>query len=377
VTAYIDRVRRLAAGQPSLRVRPRSRFEPAPPDAEPPWERTLPDDTWSSSEIDSEAAGHPARPQGDAPLIAGTVGRPPASAVPPDHPDARAARPWPGLRPQHSSGSSHASPAPAVPEDFSGLAAGRRQRVSDRPAAGPEEPPTVVGSASTVRPISAGHTVAASGRAHPALPAMAGHLSDRDKHRPVRPEGPGPQSGPADRTSRPTGYVPEGASSRPASTGSTPDDRSDAGLAVPAARGRRFAVSQEPNGRADPHETAPPMAQAAATAPQPRPDPAEAAGPARSRFPLRAGRIALAELTADDPAMASRPAGPDIGRRTAAEARPDEVTVTIGRVEVRVGPPPPAGAAAGVGGAGGGRPARAQPSRLQDYLRARAAGRVG
>ena len=375
MTAYIDRVRRLAVGQPSLRVRPRSRFEPAPPEAEPPWEPALPDDTWSPFEIDTEAAGHPARPQGDAPLIVGTVGRPPASAVPTDHPDARAARPWPGLRPQHSSGSSHASPAPAVPEDFSGRAAGRRQRVSDGPPAGPEEPPTVIGSASTVRPISADHAVAASSRAHPALPAMAGDLSDRDKHRPVRPEGPGPQSGPADRASRPTGYVPEGARSRPASTGSTPDDRSDAGLAVPAARGSRFAVSPEPNGRADPHETALPMAQAAATAPLPRPDPAEAAGPARSRFPLRAERIALAELTTDDPAMASRPAHPDVSRRTAAGARPDEVTVTIGRVEVRVGPPPPpAGAAAGVAG---GRPARAQPSRLQDYLRARAAGRVG
>ena len=63
MTAYIDRVRRLAVGQPSLRVRPRSRFEPAPPEAEPPWERALPDDTWSPFEIDSEAAGYPARPQ--------------------------------------------------------------------------------------------------------------------------------------------------------------------------------------------------------------------------------------------------------------------------------------------------------------------------
>ena len=39
MTAYLDRVRRLSEGQPSLRVRTRSRFEPVPPDAEPPWER--------------------------------------------------------------------------------------------------------------------------------------------------------------------------------------------------------------------------------------------------------------------------------------------------------------------------------------------------
>jgi hypothetical protein len=47
------------------------------------------------------------------------------------------------------------------------------------------------------------------------------------------------------------------------------------------------------------------------------------------------------------------------------------VTVTIGRVEVRAQPPVPAPA----------RPARAAPRRqppsLQDYLRARAGGRVG
>ena len=39
MTAYLNRVRQLSEGQPSLRVRARSRFEPVPPDAEPPWER--------------------------------------------------------------------------------------------------------------------------------------------------------------------------------------------------------------------------------------------------------------------------------------------------------------------------------------------------
>jgi hypothetical protein len=372
MTAYIDRVRRLAADRPSLRVRPRSRFEPTPPDAELGPERALRDKTWSPFEIGNEAAAPPARPPGDVPP---TAGRPPAPApaVPGDHPDAETARPWPGLRPQNSPRSSHAPSAPAVPEDVSGSVAGRRRRASGGPPARPGGPPTVISSPSAARPVSADHAVAASSRERPGRPAVPGDVSDRNERRPLPPQGPRPPSGPAHRASGPTGYAPAPTGSRPASTGSMPGDLSAAGLAVPATPGSRFEASPEPNGRIDPNEPALAMDRVPAPAPRPQPDPAEAAAP--RRFPLRADRTGLAELAADDRARASRPARPGVDRRTAAAAQPDEVTVTIGRVEVRVGPPPPPpGAAAG---AGDGRPVRPQPSRLEDYLRARAAGRVG
>jgi hypothetical protein len=54
------------------------------------------------------------------------------------------------------------------------------------------------------------------------------------------------------------------------------------------------------------------------------------------------------------------------------------VTVTIGRIDVRVGPPrSTAGPAAAAPQPGGDGPARPGPSRLEDYLRARSSGRVG
>ena len=76
MTAYIDRVRRLASDQPSLRVRPRSRFEPALPDSEPPWERALPDAALWPFETDIEPAARPARPQRDVPPAADTAEAP-------------------------------------------------------------------------------------------------------------------------------------------------------------------------------------------------------------------------------------------------------------------------------------------------------------
>ena len=71
MTAYLDRVRQLSEGQPSLRVRARSRFEPVPPDAEPPWERA--------------AAAIPPPSPGTAAEVPGAAGPPE-----PDHG-------WPGM----------------------------------------------------------------------------------------------------------------------------------------------------------------------------------------------------------------------------------------------------------------------------------------
>ncbi len=170
MTAYVDRVRRLAGGQPSLRVRPRSRFEPVSPGSEPPWERTVPDatlspfqthppfesddeagaekhpilavpskaaspgseppwertvpdvtvspfDTESPFESGDEAGTHPTGPRGNVPLTGDMAEKRPVPAVPAaNHPDTAGARPWSSLSSERSPSSSPVPSASAVPE---------------------------------------------------------------------------------------------------------------------------------------------------------------------------------------------------------------------------------------------------------------------
>ena len=343
-----------AADTAGRRPAPAVPARPVPADSEPPLERALPDAAVSPFETDIEPAAHPARPQRDVPPAADTAGRRPAPEIPAnDHPDTGTARPWSGLRPVDARRREHAS--------------GGLPRV-------PEEPPTTIRSLSPARPVAADHAVASS-QARPARPAVSGDPSDRDEHRSAPPEELRAQSGPADRAPGSPGHVPAPASSRSESTGSTRGDRSGTGtaLAVPATRGGRFEASQGLNGQAGPNDPA--MGGVPAVARPRRRDPAEAAGPSRGSFPPRADRSGRTELESDDRPTASLARRPAVERLAAAEARSDEVTVTIGRVEVRVGPPPPPAGAAAV--AGGARSARPRPSRLDDYLRARASGRVG
>ena len=82
------------------------------------------------------------------------------------------------------------------------------------------------------------------------------------------------------------------------------------------------------------------------------------------------------ELSGDGPAPPVRAGHPGLAGLPPAGGEPDQVTVTIGRIDVRVGPPGPAAPDARRTAQPGRRGAR-RPGRLEDYLRARTAGRVG
>ena len=100
MTAYMDRMRRLADGQPSLRVRPRSRFEPVSPGSDPPWERAVPDatlspfQTESPFESDDEAEARPAGPPGNVPPTSDIVEKRPVPAVPAEAASPGSEPPW-------------------------------------------------------------------------------------------------------------------------------------------------------------------------------------------------------------------------------------------------------------------------------------------
>ena len=339
-------------------------------------------ETESPFESGDEAGTRPS----NAPLTGGIAGKRPVPAVPADgHPDTAGARPWSSLSSERSLGSSPVPSASAVPEHFSGLGdARRRPRAPGSPPTGSEEPPAAMGPPAHALPASADPGAEASGQTRPDRHALPGDLSHRDEH-PSVPEGPRVQTDPADRASGSTSPVLAPASPRPRPADPAAGSRSAAGLAVPATRGSRFEANPEPAERVSPDQPVLPMDRVPATPPGRRRAPADVAGPLRWRFSPPAGRAGLAEPAADraglaepaadDRAIAPRPVHPDVGRRTDTRAGPDEVTVTIGRIEVRVGPPPaPAGAAAG---AAKDRPSRPQPSRLEDYLRARGSGRIG
>ena len=311
---------------------------------------------------------------------------PAAPAVPADsHPDAAAAPPRSGPAPRQPPGLSRSPSAPVRPEPPPAPVQARPRGVQADlpPPPGPGEPPAVIRPASPARQAPADRAQApadraeaASGHVRPArLTARTDGLSHRGERRSAPPSEPGPLAGVRGRASVPAGAAAPPASSGPGSKGSAPGDRSAAGPAVTATRARRFGASQEPDGHAAPDQPELPIDRARGTARTPRREPAEAAVPYRRRLSAPGDRTGAAEPADGDRAIAPRPGHPGADWRTTAAAQPDEVTVTIGRVEVRVGPPPSPSAVTPRGS--GTRPSRPQPSRLDDYLRARAAGRVG
>lgn len=357
MTAYIDRVLRLAGGQPSLRVRPRSRFEPVSPGSEPPWERAVldvtvsPFDTESPFESDREAGTDPTGPRGNVPLTGDMAEKRPVPTVPADnYPDTAVARPWSSLSSERPPSSSPVPSASAVPER------------------------TVIRPPTTALPVSADPAETASSQTRSTRHAVPGDLSRRGEPPSVPPEGPRLQTGLADRASGSPWTVLAPASFGPRPTDPIHGNRSAARLAVPATRGSRSEANPEPDERVGPNQPVSHMDRALATPPSRRPEPADAAGPPRRRFSRPGDRAGLAEPAADDRTIGPPSGHPGVDRRKDARARPDEVTVTIGRIEVRVGPPP---ALADAAGAAKDRSSRPQPSRLEDYLQARASGRIG
>jgi hypothetical protein len=358
MTAYIRRIRGLTGGEPSLRVRPRSRFEPAPPGTEPPWEATVPRRAPQHAETgDADPAGSWAEtlwPAADDPK--------------------RAARLQSGLTPGRSPAWLASSPAPGSPGPVAPSAGARRTPSQLRPDA----PPGPSGRPGPAWAAAADRAETGAQDARSARPAPDGHLAHRDDRR-WPPGGTSPSL--LDPASESTESVPAPARSGRGRMGSAPGDRSGAGSARPAAPARRADS-------ASPAESIEPALALSGDRLRVmgRPPRSELVGPYLGRIsgpdglgPAGSGlggRVGGADPLADDPGGASRPERLDPGRYPAAgRTQPDEVTVTIGRVEVRVSPAPVAsGSAAPPAVPPSPRP---QPSRLEDYLRARTAGRVG
>jgi hypothetical protein len=334
VTAYVDRVRRLTVNQPSLRVRPRSRFEAAPPGSEPRWERPATPTAGPAFDLGDDIEAFTAATAATAATATRGDELPPNAETPADPAAALAALAEgvvEGSPAAVSPPSFEASPPPPPPPPFPR----RAGRWGD--AAG------VAGARLEVHLLAAesGAHLQADGDdanrtarpARRAAPLTAGEAPERGGRTTTWP--PSVVSGAGDATA--------GAAAPPVGLGQTNRPPTVTAGAVPADAERRFS------GRGD-----------------------QAGGYGRRLSPP-ADRPEFADLVAQMRAVA---AGVEHrgDRRRGVDTRPDEVTVTIGRVEVRVGPP----AAAAAGGANRDRGVPGpQPSGLDDYLRARASGRLG
>ncbi len=394
MTGYMDRVRRLAGDQPSLQVRPRFRFEPSPPGSEPPWERPPRAVLSPPSGAGDETAAHPATPHREVPLTTYPPARRPRPGTRADLPLPRPERPRDPARPRAS-----LAPRAADDEVTTRLSTPPREfPLTTGPSGGPARPrgpfdhpdragpdpwpgvrrghgsggaPPGAGAPAAVSPppavhASAARAEAAATQAPPAGPAVPADLGYYDAQRPAPLPNPDPPADPPDRRPGWTGSVPA-----PAGSGATasPGDRSGAFPQGMAVRNHPFGANPDPGGRAGPGQPALPMDRVRPIARPHGTQPGEAAGPYPGFVPGSADPAGAADEAARGPAATPSPGRRGAGREPAG---PEEITVTIGRVEVRVSPPPSAGAAAGSG-----RTVRARPSQLEDYLRARAAGRVG
>ena len=355
MTAYIKRIGGLTGGEPSLRVRPRSRFEPAPPETEPPWAGTVP---------------------GPAPWPAEAGDAGPAESWPetlwPAADDPReAARPRSDPRPGRSPAWLGSSPAPDSPgpSELAEPSAGARRR--------PPQPPGPPGRPGLARGAAADRAESGAQDARSARPAPDDQLVHRDERR----GSPGPTSpSPWDPAVEPPEAVPAPVSPGRDRSGPVPPDRSGAEAGRPVGTARR------------PDSASPAGSAAGSTEPaftlsgdrlqsRGRPVRSESAGPYLGRISGPDGFASAgpgpgdAAPLAGDRGSPSRPEHPDPGWYPPADrTQPDEITVSIGRVEVRVSPAPAVSGPAAPPAAPSPRP---QPSRLEEYLRARTAGRVG
>ncbi|MGO9187086.1 MAG: hypothetical protein ACLP8X_01275 [Streptosporangiaceae bacterium] len=359
MTAYVDRVRRLGEGQPSLRVRARSRFEPVPPEAEPTWERSADAAPPPPPRAEAPVPGEHRR-TGAGPWAAGSARQRP---VPPD--------PAPGLpRP------SAPDPAPGLPERPAGPSPGR---LASRAAPGPRphrhgnpghSPARQTWPPRPTASVPRSQNATSQGRG-----ATAGDAAARESTGRVRP----PQPGRRRRSADEAGDQPAAARPAEAETSTAaapqPDDAGDQPAAArPAEAEPGTAAVPQPD---DPERRTSADARSRATYPSPRSARA-ATGEQDSRpsfaaaFPARPP-----ELSGDGTAPQVRTGSPGLAGLMPGSGQADQVTVTIGRVDVRVGPPGPARPDLRPTAQGSRRATRPRPRRLEDYLRARAAGRVG
>jgi hypothetical protein len=352
MTAYIKRIGGLTGGEPSLRVRPRSRFEPAPPETEPPWAGTVPG-----------PAPRPAE-AGDA----GPAESWPETLWPAADDPREAARPRSGPRPGRSPAWLGSSPAPDSPgpSELAEPSAGARRR-----------PPGPPGRPGLARGAAADRAESGAQDARSARPAPDDQLVHRDERR----GSPGPTSpSPLDPAVEPPEAVPAPVSPGRDRSGPVPPDRSGAEAGRPVGTARR-PDSASPAGSAAGSTEPAFMLSGDRLQGRGRPVRSELAGPYLGRISGPDGFAAAGPgpgdvtLLAGDRGGPSRPEHPDPGwYPPAGRTQPDEITVSIGRVEVRVSPAPAVSGPAAPPAAPSPRP---QPSRLEEYLRARTAGRVG
>ena len=400
MTAYLDRVRQLSEGQPSLRVRARSRFEPVPPDAEPPWERAAAAIPPPSPRAAAEVPGA-RRPAGAGPRVAGHVRRQPVSAAPADPPAAApspgglspgglspgglspgglspaglspggrlAGRAGPGPRPDRDG---DPGPRPTTPQSAAGIQ--RSQDTADRTRrAGPGDVAGGEGADQASPPELARRRLPAeeaTDRAAAAWPAGAepgAMLEWPARAEPgVMPEWPAGVE-PDDLTAWPGGAEPSAAAARLAGAGTSTSTtwptagRVRPGLPPPDGADRRTSAGEQ------------------SQAGYRRLRSAQAATGVQDswRFFAPAFPAEPAGLSGDGMGPQARTGRPGRTGLTPADAEPEQVTVTIGRVDVRVGPPGPAAPDPRLATQARPRAARPRPGRLEDYLRARAAGRIG
>src|SRR5690348_9892658 len=210
MTAYIKRIRGLTGGEPSLRVRPRSRFEPAPPSAAPPCAGTVP------GPAPRRAAAGDAGPAGSWPETRWPAADDPRETV----------RPRSGPRPRRSPAWPGSSPAPDSPgpSELAEPSADARRRPS-QPR--PPGPPGLARGAAADR---------AESGAQDARPAPDDQLAHRDERR----GSPGSTSlSPSDLAAEPPEAVPPPARPGRHRSGPAPPDRSGAEAARPAVPARR------------------------------------------------------------------------------------------------------------------------------------------
>jgi hypothetical protein len=345
VTPYLSRLQRAPTAPGALRPRQRARFEPPAP---------APIDGFTAlfgppppSELGTSAeAAAPARTapdDGPAQEPSPPAGAPPASpgkssaAVD----DLAAARTDPAVTPTVPAAR---PPGPATGEtsdrhELAGGADGPARSAAPRPQSRPQPPPST-----QVRPHGVDPTGASQG---PLSPKPAGDRSN--------PSAPQADLSPAQtRVDHPVrvGHPasPSGSSSRPVP-------------AVPASRLRRA-----PTAPTSAQAVTEPSPSAALSRDHPLASPAPGPAPIAATAALAPPLPASAERAIGTRVPAPRPVPLPAPR--AAEPR-TEVTVTIGRIEVRA---PAAEAAPAPPGRSG--PRRRPPS-LDDYLRARARGRAG
>jgi hypothetical protein len=407
---YLQRVREESGSRPSLRVRPRSRFEPVAPEAEPRWER--PDHRGPSAPWDPPPLAAPASPEPPRASEEGQAWR-----------KRSVQHEWPATERPVPSGLAHQDhPAPELTGPPGERSANERpweqeagEAPTDRERAGVDRRPTATTGVPYGNHETKTDLVRERGRTGLETEPLAGPIArdvlaprESQRARAERQNTPASPDPNAALEHLHPGGLPGNYRTSPRTDAPFTIDQTSPGRSVDDDRrqqgGPRSEGRRSPNAADTSHERQNgdtvaisgrrPGRDARSLMPANRGDADLSAGrPNEGRTdetyrpsdPRRRSEPYRSRLSDSTQAVVPRWAE---GRRGAlgqpgplagvgfpdGEGPARVVTVTIGRLEVRVGPPTPATPATESGAT---RSRRPQPSGLDDYLRARASGRVG